>query len=144
MKKKYRMSKSLRAGRRKPGIGRYVVGASLIVLGAQAARAGDAITPQQWFEGGTNTYSNTGVFGGIEDLHYEDQVAKKTTFTLDGHSIFDDHDYSVSLGLVRDDLGFVRATLRISAPGIPAPEDTSPARSFHMRCRATRWRWTAA
>jgi hypothetical protein len=133
MKKKYRMSKSLRAGRRKPGIGRYVVGASLIVLGAQAARAGDAITPQQWFEGGTNTYSNwielstgalltqgnanqatqgkqlnTGVFGGIEDLHYEDQVAKKTTFTLDGHSIFDDHDYSVSLGLVRDDLGFVR------------------------------------
>ena len=133
MKKKYRRSKSLRAGWRKPGFGRYVVGASLIVLGAQAARAGDAVTPQQWFEGGTNTYSNwielstgalltqgnanqatqgkqlnTGFFGGIEDLHYEDRVAKKTTFTLDGHSIFDDHDYSVGLGLVRDDLGFVR------------------------------------
>lgn len=133
MKKKYRKLKSLRAGRWKPGIGRYVVGASLIVLGAQAARADDAITPQQWYEGGTNSYNNwielstgalltqgnanqatqgkqlnTGVFGGIEDLHYEDQVAKKTTLTLDGHSIFDDHDYSAGLGLVRDDMGFVR------------------------------------
>jgi hypothetical protein len=133
MKKKYRKSKSLRAGRQKHGFDRYVVGASLIVVGAQAALAGDAITPAQWFEGGTNTYSNwielstgalltqgnanqatqgkqlnPGVFGGIEDLHYESQVAKKTTFTLDGHSIFDDHDYSVGLGLVRDDLGFVR------------------------------------
>jgi len=133
MKKKYRKSKSLRAGRQKHGFDRFVVGASLIVVGAQAALAGDAITPAQWFEGGTNTYSNwielstgalltqgnanqatqgkqlnPGVFGGIEDLHYESQVAKKTTFTLDGHSIFDDHDYSVGLGLVRDDLGFVR------------------------------------
>ena len=133
MKKKYRKSKSLRAGRKKHGFDRFVVGASLIVVGAQAALAGDAITPAQWFEGGTNTYSNwielstgalltqgnanqatqgkqlnPGVFGGIEDLHYESQVAKKTTFTLDGHSIFDDHDYSVGLGLVRDDLGFVR------------------------------------
>jgi hypothetical protein len=133
MKKKYRKSKSLRAGWRKPGLGWYVIRASLIVLGAQAARAGDAITPEQWYEGGTNTYKNwielstgalltqgnanqatqgkqlnTGVFGGIEDLHYESQVAKKTTFTLDGRSIFDDHDYSVGLGLVREDLGFVR------------------------------------
>jgi len=133
MNKKYRKSKSLRAGRQKHGFDRFVVGASLIVVGAQAALAGDAITPAQWFEGGTNTYSNwielstgalltqgnanqatqgkqlnPGVFGGIEDLHYESQVAKKTTFTLDGHSIFDDHDYSVGLGLVRDDLGFVR------------------------------------
>ena len=105
MKKKYRKSKSLRAGRQKHGFDRFVVGASLIVVGAQAALAGDAITPAQWFEGGTNTYSNwielstgalltqgnanqatqgkqlnPGVFGGIEDLHYESQVAKKTTF----------------------------------------------------------------
>src|SRR5208282_4843195 len=133
MKKKYKKSKSLRALRRKSGLGRHVIGASLIVLGAQASLADDAITQQQWYEGGTNTYSNwielstgamltqgnanqatqgkqlnTGVFGGIEDLHYESQVARKTTFTLDGHSIFDEHDYSVGLGLVRDDLGFVR------------------------------------
>src|ERR1017187_7914362 len=133
MKTKSRKSKPLRAAPRKTGLVRYLVGASLIVLGTPSARAGDAITPAQSYEGGTNTYSNwielstgalltrgyangaeqrerlnTGAFGGITDLHYEDQVAKKTTFTLDGHSIFDDHDYSVGLGLVRDDLGFVR------------------------------------
>jgi len=133
MNRKSQKSKPLLAAPRKSGLGRCVVGAFLIVLGTPAARAGDAITPAQSYEGGTNTYSNwielssgallthgyangaeqrerlnTGVFGGITDLHYEDQVAKKTTFTLDGHSIFDDHDYSVGLGLVRDDLGFIR------------------------------------
>jgi hypothetical protein len=133
MKTKYRKSKSLRVGGRKPGFGRYLVGVSLIVFGAPAARAGDAITPAQSFEGGTNTYSNwielstggmlttgyanqaeqgqqlnSGLFGGISDLHYETDVAKKTTFTLDGHSIFDNHDYSVGLGLVREDFGFLR------------------------------------
>ena len=132
MKNKSLKRKTVPAPRRKPGFSRYVVGASLIVLGAQA-RADDAITPAQWFEGGTNTCNNwielstggllttgyanqaeqgqrlnTGPFGGIEDLHYENLVAKKTTFTLDGHSIFDDHDYSVSLGLVREDFGFLR------------------------------------
>ena len=105
----------------------------MIVLGAQRRGRATPSPRNRWYEGGTNTYNNwielstgalltqgnanqaaqgkqlnTGVFGGIEDLHYENQVAKKTTFTLDGHSIFDDHDYSVSLGLVRDDLGFVR------------------------------------
>jgi hypothetical protein len=132
MKSKLRKRKTVPAPRRKPGFSRYVVGASLIVLGAQA-RAGDTITPEQWFEGGTNTCKNwielstgglltsgyanqavqgqrlnAGLFGGIEDLHYEDLIAKKTTFTLDGHSIFDEHDYSVSLGLVREDFGFLR------------------------------------
>ena len=144
MKNQSRKSKKIRsvpgapASRRRvdnglAGILRFtMVGASLIVLGAQA-RAGDALTPEQIYEGGTNTYSNwielgggglltqgyapgaqqrerlnSGVFGGIEDLHYQADVAKKTTFTLDGHSIFDDHDYKLGLGLNRDDLGFVR------------------------------------
>jgi hypothetical protein len=132
MKKKYRKAKAMRISRRKSGLGRFVVVASLIALGIQV-RAGDAITPEQLYEGGTNSYNNwielstgalltrgnanqakqgeqhdTGIFGGIEDLHYETQVAKKTTFTLDGRSIFDDHDYSVGLGLVRDDYGFLR------------------------------------
>ena len=132
MKNKSRKSKNFRPARRKSGLGRCIIGAAFIVLGARV-RAGDAPTPNQIFEGGTNTYNNwiefstgamltqgnanqatqgkqlnTGIFGGIEDLHYESEVAKKTTFTLDGRSIFDDHDYSVGLGLVRDDLGFVR------------------------------------
>jgi hypothetical protein len=132
MKKKYRKSKSPRDRRQIPGFGRYVLGASLMFLGAHA-RAADTITPEQWFEGGTNTFKNwvtfsvgglatsgnanqaqqgqqlnRGAFGGIEDLHYESDVAKKTTFTLDGHSIFDEHDYSVGLGLSRENLGFLR------------------------------------
>jgi hypothetical protein len=90
-------------------------------------------TPEQMFEGGTNTYNNWvdigvgglitsgskaqaqqqhqtsgGAFGGIEDLHYQGQVSTNTTFTVDGHSIFDNHDYALSLGLVRDKLGFLR------------------------------------
>ncbi len=133
MKKKLKKSKSFRAIQRKHGLGRYVVGASLVALGTQVHAADPAITPEQLFEGGTNTYSNwiemsaggmmtsgnknqaaqgqrmdPGVFGGISDLHYATEVAKKTTFTLDGHSIFDQHDYSVTLGLKKEDFGYVR------------------------------------
>ena len=134
MKKTNRKLSLQRAGWRNAGFSRYVVGASLLVLGAQA-RAADAITPEQWFEGGTNTYKNwvefsvgglatsgdanqakrgqqldTGPFGGIADLHYETEVAKKTTFTLDGRSIFDEHDYNLSLGLNRENVGYLRFT----------------------------------
>src|SRR6185369_3725385 len=92
-----------------------------------------ALTPEQIFEGGTNSYSNwldlsaggfitggnkaqaqqqhrssTGAFGGIEDLHFQGDVVKGTTFTLDGRSIFDNHDYDLSLGLSREKLGYLR------------------------------------
>jgi hypothetical protein len=92
-----------------------------------------ALTPEQMFEGGTNSYSNwldlsaggfitggnkaqaqqqrrtsTGAFGGIEDLHFQGDVVKGTTFTLDGRSIFDNHDYDLSLGLSREKLGYLR------------------------------------
>ena len=132
MKNQSRKSKKFQPARRKSGLGPCVIGALLLALGAQA-RAGDALTPSQIYEGGTNTYNNwielgggalltqgyaagaerreqlnSGAFGGIEDLHYQADVAKQTTFTLDGHSIFDGHDYSLGLGLNRDDLGFVR------------------------------------
>lgn len=96
--------------------------------------ASTPITPEQMFEGGTNTYNNwvdlsaggfitsgnkpsfqqqqqtsgNSVFGGIEDLHYQGDVAKGTTFSVDGHSIFDNHDYALSLGLVREKFGFLR------------------------------------
>jgi hypothetical protein len=132
MKKKFKPSKKFRAARRPAALGRYVVGASLLALGARAVAADAALKPEQLYEGGTNTYNNwiefsagglmtsgnknaaaqgqridPGVFGGIQDLHYQTDVAKKTTFTLDGHSIFDEHDYSVALGLKRDDIGYV-------------------------------------
>lgn len=112
-----------------------VVGASLLAVGLRA-QAANALTPAQQFEGGTNTYNNwielsagglmtsgnkagaeqqdflnqTGVFGGIADLHYQTQVAKKTTLTLDGHSIFDNHNYQIGLKLEREGLGFIRAS----------------------------------
>jgi len=117
-----------------------VLGAILATPGAPAAEtnatpetASAPLTPEQMFEGGTNTYNNwvdlsaggflTGgnkaqaqqrhqqgnsVFGGIEDLHYQADVATNTTFSVDGHSIFDNKDYSLSLGLVREKTGYLR------------------------------------
>ena len=131
MRNKTRNRKTLRAAQRKARLGQHMMGASLLALAAQL-KAGGALTPEQTFEGGTNTYNNRieiaagglitsgnknqaaqgqnrdpGAFGGIQDLHYQTEVAKKTTFTLDGHSIFDQHDYSLRLGLNRDDIGYI-------------------------------------
>lgn len=136
MKNQSRKSKKFRTARRKTDFARYVAGLTLVVLSARA-RAADPLTANQIFEGGTNTYSNwielgggtlltqgyaagaqqreelnNGAFGGIEDLHYQANVAKNTTFTLDGHSIFDNHDYDVGLGLTRDSLGFVHFSFK--------------------------------
>lgn len=91
------------------------------------------LTPEQMFEGGTNSYSNWidlsaggffssgnkaqfqqqqqtsgGAFGGIEDFHYQTDIAKGTTLTTDGHAIFDNHDYKLSLGVTKDKLGYAR------------------------------------
>jgi hypothetical protein len=94
-----------------------MVGAMLLSGGA-TARAGDtnapAMTPEQMFEGGAKSYDNwvelgmgglitsgsaaqaqqwyklsNDPFGGISDLHLQKDVAKNTTLTLDGHSLFD-------------------------------------------------------
>ena len=92
-----------------------------------------ALTPQQKFEGGTNSYVNwidlaaggfitsgnkaqfeqrqrswDGPFGGIEDFHYRRDMTNDTTLTVDGHALFDEHDYKLSLNLVREKLGFLR------------------------------------
>jgi hypothetical protein len=92
-----------------------------------------ALSPQDYFEGGPNTYNNwvaltagglvtsgnqaqaqeslhmnTGPFGGIEDLHFQGNAFSNTLFTLDGRSIFDNHDYQVKLGLSHPDLWFLK------------------------------------
>ncbi|MCX6923130.1 MAG: hypothetical protein NT154_07970, partial [Verrucomicrobia bacterium] len=92
-----------------------------------------ALTPEQYFEGGTNTYNNwiefgmggfltkgnksqaqqqnqnsSGTFGGIQDLHLQQEVSKGTTVTVDGRSIFDEHDYKLSLGVEKEKLGYLR------------------------------------
>jgi len=122
------MKKQFSGLRRQAG---YFVGASLLAAGVESRAAG--VTPAQTYEGGTNTYNNWielsagglftdgnkaqaqqqerlngGAFGGIEDLHYQTEVAKKTTLTLDGHSIFDNHNYKVGLGVQKEDFGFIR------------------------------------
>lgn len=91
------------------------------------------MTPEQMFEGGTNTYNNwiepaaggfitsgskaqaeqnqqswNGAFGGIEDLHYGATVATNTTLSADGHALFNNRDYKLSLDLERQNIGFLR------------------------------------
>jgi len=48
------------------------------------------------------------VFGGIEDLHYEQTVGKKGLFLIDGHAIFDNDDYDVRVELSQPGLGYIR------------------------------------
>jgi len=50
-----------------------------------------------------------GPFGGIEDFHWEESVGKKGLFQIDGHGIFDNHDYSIRVELSEPDKGYVRA-----------------------------------
>jgi hypothetical protein len=91
------------------------------------------LTPEQRFEGGTNTYTNwiefggggavvsgdkaqfqqqhqvpAGAFGGISDFHYQTGIASNTTLTLDGRGIVDNHDYKLSLAVQRENTGYLR------------------------------------
>lgn len=96
-------------------------------------KTAEPLTPEQMFEGGAETYPNwvefsvgglmtsgskaaaearqgmrAGAFGGIEDFHYQKDIAKDTTFKMDGRALFDQDDYKLSLGVVRPDRGFVK------------------------------------
>jgi hypothetical protein len=111
-----------------------VLGACAAVGTVSAAdtNAPAPLTPQQFFEGGDKSYDNWvdfsfggfmnngnrsqlqqaqqssfAAFGGLEDLHYQKDVAKDTTLSLDGRALFDNHDYKFKLGLERDKLGFL-------------------------------------
>ncbi len=99
---------------------------------SEAAEAPEPLTPEQMFEGGTNTYSNwidfgfggfwtggdrtqaqasrraaRGLFGGIEDFRYQ-QAIKKATLTIDGRALADQKDYKLSLDLRQEELGYLR------------------------------------
>ncbi len=41
-------------------------------------------------------------------MHLQQDVAKNTTLTMDGHALFDQNDYKLTLGLQREDFGYVR------------------------------------
>ena len=100
---------------------------------APVVKAAAPMTPEQMFEGGTNAYENWvdlgmggffingnkaqfqqsqqrsgNLYGGIEDFHVQGDIAKGTTFWVDGHSIFDENDYKLSLGVTKEKLGYLR------------------------------------
>lgn len=109
---------------------RYAVGFAL-ALGAGFAAAAEADPTsfegpedagKNWIEfgaGGFFTSGNQsqaeqnhrhadGVFGGISDLHFEKEIAKATTFSLDGRGIVDEHDYSFGLKLKKEETYFLK------------------------------------
>src|SRR6185295_19193267 len=49
-----------------------------------------------------------GPFGGVEDFHYEEDIKKKGIFKVDGHGIFDNHDYSLKFDVEHPDIGYLR------------------------------------
>ena len=95
MNNKSRKFKKFRTALWKSGFGRCLIGALLIAFGAQtrasgaeptARSAGDALTPAQIYEGGTNTYNNwielgggalltQGYAGGNWDVQWPQRVA---------------------------------------------------------------------
>jgi hypothetical protein len=132
------MSKKSRRVFRKAAVGwRSVWMAGLAAAGgslwAADTNAPPALTPEQRFEGGTNTYTNwvdftaggaivsgnraqfqqqhqlpAGAFGGVGDFHYQTSIATNTTLTLDGHAIAEEHDYKLALGIQKEKVGFLR------------------------------------
>ncbi len=53
--------------------------------------------------------TKSGVFGGLEDFHWQEFVGKDGTLTLDGHAIVGNHDYDFHLDYTDPKLGYIRA-----------------------------------
>ncbi len=48
-------------------------------------------------------------YGGIESLHYETDLTKKTLLELDGHGLYDSHNYGIGMKLSNPDTGYIKA-----------------------------------
>ena len=120
-------------GRRKAWVAWLGLWAAAGKVLAADTNAPATLTPQQFFEGGEKSYDNwvdfsfgglinngnqaelqrsrqmpVGAFGGINDFHYQTDIAKNTTLSLDGRALIDDRDYSFKMNLEREKLGFLR------------------------------------
>jgi len=109
--------------------------APVAATNAPAAEAEPPLTPQEMFEGGTDLYSNwidltaggfftsgskdqfqqrqhsrRGMFGGVEDFHYQTGIATNTTMTVDGRALFDNEDYKLRLDVTREKVGYLRVS----------------------------------
>ncbi|MCE0497292.1 MAG: hypothetical protein LV481_05020 [Methylacidiphilales bacterium] len=58
------------------------------------------------FQSQRNTKS--GVFGGVQDFHWQTFVGKNATFTMDGHALVGNHDYDIKLDYTDPTLGYLR------------------------------------
>lgn len=110
-----------------------VVRFPLFAADTNAPAAEPALTPKDIWEGGKDVYNNWlelsvggffnsgnkaqfqesqqtrgGAFGGIEDFHYQANVATNTTLSVDGRALFDNEDYKLRLELARPKLGYLR------------------------------------
>jgi len=108
---------------------RYAVGFAL-ALGASFATAAEDTTSfegpegagNNWIELGAggmftsgnqsqaeqNHHLSDGGFGGISDLHFQKEIAKATTFSLDGRGLVDEHDYKLGFGLKKEETYFLK------------------------------------
>jgi hypothetical protein len=48
------------------------------------------------------------VYGGIQDLHYEQTVGKDAQLVIDGHALWDFNDYDLKFELSKPKLGYIR------------------------------------
>jgi hypothetical protein len=49
------------------------------------------------------------VFGGIQDLHFEETFGKNGLFSVDGHAIWDNNDYDITVQLSQPSVGYIKA-----------------------------------
>jgi hypothetical protein len=48
------------------------------------------------------------VYGGIQDLHYEQTLGKDVQLVVDGHALWDNHDYDITVSLTKPKVGYIR------------------------------------
>lgn len=70
-----------------------------------------------WREGDKGAFSQatglpSGAYGGIDSLHYEQDVGQRGIFKFDGRGIFNNDDYLVRLELSDPEKGFIRGGYR--------------------------------
>jgi hypothetical protein len=113
--------------------GAFLMSLSALTVHAAETNAPASMTAEEMFEGGTKSYPNWfdlsvggfftrgnkaqfqqrqrsrgGAFGGLEDFHYQAEVATNTTFSADGRALFDHDDYKLRLEVVREKIGYLR------------------------------------
>lgn len=73
--------------------------------------AGGMFTSGNQSQAEQNRHLSAGGFGGISDLHFQKEIAKATTFSLDGRGLVDEHDYQLSFGVKKEETYFLKLSL---------------------------------